>query len=49
LDLRNLVLSHWEQFREDGIKIDAIRILQEEDDEASNRVTYIITPADAEL
>jgi hypothetical protein len=49
LDLRNLVLSHWEQFREDRIKVNAIRVLQEEDDEASNRVTYIITEADAEL
>jgi hypothetical protein len=49
LDVRNLVLSHWEQFREDRIKIDVFRRLQDEDDEASNRVTYIITPADAEL
>jgi hypothetical protein len=49
LDVRNLVLSHWEQFREDRIKIDVFRFLQEEDDEASNRFTYIITPEDAKL
>jgi hypothetical protein len=49
LDVRNLVLSHLEQMREDRIKIGVIRFLQEEDNEASNSVTYIITPADAEL
>jgi hypothetical protein len=50
LDVKNLVLSHWEQMREDRIKIGVIRFLQEEDLEDWGRpITYIITKEDAEL
>jgi hypothetical protein len=50
LDVKNLVLSHWEQMREDRIKIGVIRFLQEEDLEDWGRpITYIITKEDAKL
>jgi hypothetical protein len=50
LDVKNLVLSHWEQMREDRIKIGVIGFLQQEDLEDWGRpITYLITEADAEL
>jgi hypothetical protein len=50
LDVKNLVLSHWEQMREDRIKIDVIRFFQEEDSEEWGRpITFVISEADAAL
>jgi hypothetical protein len=50
LDVKSLALSHWEQMREDRIKIDVMRFFQEEDFEKRGwPVTFVISKDDAAL